>query len=1040
MCQLNRFHLIFQLILAITVLNSCQQPSPHFTTTNRFAPFSPSKNLEKDFQNPPHQARPWAFWWWLEGNIDKKGIREDLVAMKNAGLGGALIYDAGSSSYSDVRRTPSGPKYMSERWRELFKYAVKVADSLGLQISMNITSGWNDGGPWVTPQYAAKKLVWSKTKVTGPVELNQQLPLPDNVFVWNKDSLPYFWPVAALAVPVADSSDKVTPLKYFNQKAVHNVSVPQTPNGYNWNIFLQEDPSTLYQYSVHSKDIIHISRAVDSSGHIHWKVPKGDYVIYWFGYTGTGSRVSTSSPGGEGLAIDYMDTSATALQFRKVPKVLINEMKQYVGKGLKYLHDDSWELGAANWTPGFVQAFKNLRGYDPVPYLPILAGEIINNKDISNRFLYDFRRTIADLIAQNHYKRLKTLSHQNGLGIHPESGGPHPAPIDALKNLGIDDIPMGEFWAKVKTHRVQDYQRIFVKQSASAAHTYGRRYVQAEGPTSIGPQWEMDPRRLKPTIDRAFCEGLNRLVFHTFTHSPDSAGKPGYEYFAGTHFNPNITWWKQAPAYINYISRCQVLLQQGAFVGDVCFYYGNNAPNQVHLKRINPSLGAGYDYDCVDTQVLLDSMFVKDHNICLNDGMHYEVLVLPGRKTIPLKVLKKVKQLVHDGATVIGPKPERTMSLTGYPQADKEVKKIVDELWGNKDQLKEKDYGKGKVVWGKTIRQVLKERGVRPDFIAEGKKQLQDIDYIHRRYKAYDIYFVCNRKDTAQWFTADFRVTGKSPSLWFPDEGTIIPQRVFTTHKIYTSVPLYLPAYGSVFVVFKKEDKAPHIDSIQFNHTYIYPFQSEEKNISSHFVPAKDNKIIFNKPGNYTLQFSDNKKKPFSVSAVSPPKAINSNWKVYFDTAWGGPGYVTFDTLISWPQSKIKGIKYYSGTAIYKNSFSLNNDKINDHLQIILDLNTVYNLAEVKVNSRLADILWKYPFSADITPYVHQGTNQIELKVINLWPNRIIGDQFLPPDERFTHTNVIKFTKDYPLLPSGLIGPVVLKFKPVISIKQNKNG
>lgn len=1022
------------IILFIGLCWGCRttQPPP---AANPYAPFSPSRNMETGFRSPPRQAKPWAFWWWLEGNIDEEGIKTDLIAMKEVGMGGALIYDAGSSSYKDVRRTPPGPEFMSRQWQHLFAYAVKVADSLGLQISMNITSGWNDGGPWVTPAHAAKKLVWSKTIVTGPATLNQTLPLPGNLYRRNKDAHPYFWPVAVLAMPLSDSSAAVTPLTHFNQKAVHNVAVPQTPDGYNWNIFLQEDSSSLDQYSVRLKNIADVSESVDSSGRIHWKVPQGKYAIYRFGYTGTGSRVSTSSPGGEGLAIDYMDTAATDLQFSRVPEVLINQVKPFIGKGLNYLHDDSWELGAANWTGGFIQAFNRLRGYDPVPYLPVLAGEIVDNKDVSNRFLYDFRRTIADLIAANHYQRLKELAHERGLGIHPEGGGPHPAPIDALKNLGINDIPMGEFWAKVKTHRVRDYERIFVKQSASAAHTYGRRYVQAEGPTSIGPQWEMDPRRLKPTIDRAFCEGLNRLVFHTFTHSPDRAGKPGYEYFAGTHFNPNITWWKQAPAYVNYISRCQYLLQQGDFVADVCFYYGDNVPNQVHLKRIDPSLGEGYDYDWVDTQVLLDSMQVKNGDIYLNSGMHYKVLVLPDRKAIPLKVLRKIEQLVAGGATVIGTKPERSAGLSQYPGAEEAVKKIAEEVWGENGDIKERDYKQGKVVWGKTIREVLTDKGIRPDFIAAGKKQLEDVDYIHRRYKDYDIYFISNWKDTAQWFTADFRVSGKAPVFWHPDDGTTVPQSVYTSHEDHTAVPVYLPAYGSVFVVFKKADKRGQVEGIERDGENIYPFSPGPQTGDSRFVSTGKDKIALEKPGNYVVRFSDHSEKTFSLSPDYPSDTLRLGWTAHFDTAWGGPGQVSFDSLTSWTQSNTEGIKYYSGTAVYNNSFYLDKEKINRQWQVILDLNTVFNVAAVRINDGSEKILWKYPFSLDISPFVKPGENSLSIKVVNLWPNRIIGDQHLPPDKRYTHTNVIKFTKDYPLLPSGLIGPVVVKFRPVINIK-----
>ncbi|GAA4304648.1 hypothetical protein GCM10023143_09260 [Compostibacter hankyongensis] len=998
------------------------------------AAFTPSADLEKDFKHPPDQNRPWAFWWWLEGNIDSAGIRKDLSEMKKVGIRGAIIFDAGSSSYTDVRRTAAGPAFMSPAWRKLFAYANAVADSLQLQLSLNIGSGWNDGGPWVTPELASQKLTWSRTDVKGGASIRQQMPLPGNVFRYGAEQKPFFKPVATLAIRLGDSSPVVTPLKYFDLKAVHRVTGIRTPDGYDWSIFLQEDSATLQQHNARIKDVIDISDKTDSSGNLSWDAPPGDYALLWFGYTGTGAKVSTSSPGGEGLAIDYMNPAAMDLQFEKVPGVLIRDIGPLAGRSLKYLHDDSWELGAANWTPGFREAFRQKHGYDLLPYLPVMAGWILENKDVSNRFLTDFRRTIADLIAQNHYTRFRQLAHARGLGIHPEGGGPHPAPIDALLNLGINDVPMGEFWARVKTHRVQDFERIFVKQSASAAHVYGRRYVQAEGPTSIGPQWEMDPRRLKPTIDRAFCEGLNRLVFHTFTHSPDSAGLPGFEYFAGTHFNPNITWWKQAPAYVDYIARCQLLLQQGLFVGDVCYYYGDNVPNQVHLKRTDPSLGEGYDYDVANTDVLLNRMSVKDHRIFLPDGMHYEVLVLPPQKTMTLPVLKKIRQLVKEGATVIGPRPRQAAGLDGYPQADKTLEQIADEVWRDADGVHavEHVFGKGKVVCGKTIRTVLQERGVVPDFVARDKKLLQDIDYIHRSFGKYEIYFLSNRRDTAQWLTAGFRVTGAAPQLWQPDNGSIVPQAVYDTAGGHTLLPLYLPPEGSIFVIFRKGEVPAHLVSVARDGRTVFPFATAQPPAEERLEPAADGQLMTARPGQYTLKYAGGRTR--DITLTPPPAAVapDSAWRVYFSPEWGGPGGVTMDSLISWPKSTVTGIRYYSGTAVYRNTFSLQQTQLQEGRRVMLDLGSVQNLAEVSVNGKPAGVLWKLPFALDVTPWIKAGRNTVEIRVANLWPNRIIGDQQLPPGKRYTRTNVIKFKKDYPLLPSGLLGPVRVRFVPML--------
>ncbi|WP_308198900.1 glycosyl hydrolase [Chitinophaga sedimenti] len=385
--------------------------------------------------------------------------------------------------------------------------------------------------------------------------------------------------------------------------------------------------------------------------------------------------MSTHSPGGGGLAIDYMSSEAMDLQYSKTVGVLTRGQKI---PALKYLHDDSWELGASNWTPAFAQEFKAANGYDIYKYLPILTGRIIDNRDVSNNFLFDFRRTIADLIYKNHYERFADLAAQQGMGIHSESGGPHPAPLDALKNRGLNAIPMGEFWIRANTHRIEAHRRLYVKQPASAAHIYGKQFAQAEGPTSIGPHWEEDFYYMKPTLDRVYCEGLNRLVIHTFTHSPEEAGKPGNEYFAGTHFNQNVTWWEQAPAFLRWNSRISYMLSRGLFVGDVCYYYGDNVPNQVPLKHVEPGLGEGYDYDVCNTDVILHRMQVKNGRIVLPDGMSYAVLVLPDWKVITPEVLQKLEQLVRDGATVIGPKP---LAAAGLRNAGKDITALADKVW-----------------------------------------------------------------------------------------------------------------------------------------------------------------------------------------------------------------------------------------------------------------------------------------------------------------------------------------------------------------------
>lgn len=967
--------------------------------------------LEAGFRNPPDEAKARVFWWWLEGNINKTGILTDLVAMKNAGIKGAILFDAGSSSYNGMEKTSAGPVFMSKEWIGLFDYTCHIADSLGLEISLNIGSGWNDGGPWVTPELASKKLVWSELNVQGPYKLHETLPMPEKLFVPENSSDAYYKPIAVLAIKL--NGGNVKPLENFDIKAVHSIyNIPFTKNGlgYDWNIFMRKDTLPAGEAHARLEDVIDISAHVGASGRINWDVPAGNYLILRFGYTATGIKVSTHSPGGGGLAMDYMSMAAMDVQYKNVVTALT---KGHPPKSLKYLHDDSWELGASNWTADFTKEFKSANGYDIVQYLPILTGRILGNRATSNNFLYDFRRTIADLIYKNHYQRFRDLAQKEGLGIHSESGGPHPAPIDALKNLGLNAIPMGEFWIRANTHRVEPHRRLYVKQSASAAHIYGKQFVQAEGPTSIGPHWEEDFAYMKPTLDRVYCEGMNRLVLHTFTHSPQEAGIPGNEYFAGTHFNPNVTWWKQAPAFLQWNARNCFMLSRGRFVADVCYYYGDNVPNQVPLKHIDPELGEGYDYDVCNSEVILQRMSVKNGKIVLPDGMQYAVLVLPPWKDVNQTVLAKIMQLVKDGATVIGPRPE---GYAGLQQRSSDlVKAIAAAVWGDIDgkQIKENTFGKGKVIYGKTIREVLQDKGIARDVQCASRKPDALIDYIHRTTEEAEIYYIVNRNERPEYLQATFRIKDKVPELWNPDNGAIIPQSIYDTKDGRIQMPLFLAPFGSVFVVFRKAS-GKHHTSIALDGKGLFPELPADTFDVAPFVQEAEGKISYVAPGRFTLDGRSIESKLVSI-------AVNTPWLLHFDTAWGGPANTTFDQLISWTEHPDPGIKYYSGTATYSNTFNI--PPIKDQ-RVYLDLGELYNVAEVTVNGKNTGVWWTHPFRNDITAFIQPGTNRLEVKVVNLWPNRIIGDQMLPEAERFTRTNVRKFNKDYPLRKSGLIGPV----------------
>ncbi len=928
---------------------------------------SAAEPLESGWAAPPREARLRAYWWWLNGCVTKQAITRDLEEMKAKGFGGALICDADGSAQRGNERAPHGPTFLSPPWRELYRHALREADRLGLEMSLNIQSGWNLGGPMVTDDDAAKKLTWSETLVTGPTKLEQRLPEPAARDGYYRDAMIVAYPLKAKKEQDTPGDARKRPLRHWQEKAGHkplHFSAPDTT------LLLEEDSPEPGEENTLAADVIDLTAKVDEGGTLRWEAPAGSWQILRFGYTiGNRSYVSTCSEGWDGYSIDVLDAGAFRRYWDAVVEPLIADAGPLAGTTLAYLHTDSWEVEPLNWTPTMREEFNRLRGYDLLPWMPVLAGRIVESRKASNRFLHDFRKTLGDLAIDNHYRPFRERSHQHGLKIHPESGGPHAVPIDAQRCLGYNDVPMSEFWAWSWQHRIGDDNRFFVKQPASAAHTYGRRFVAAEGFTTIGPHWQETLwDNLKPSFDKACCEGLNLLVWHEFVCSPAEQGLPGIQYFAGTHLNPNVTWWSKSGPFFRYINRCQFMLQQGLFVADVCYYYGDHVPNFAQHKRTDPAhVLPGYDYDVITEEALLRRAAVRDGRIELPDGMSYRVLVLRDHRAISLAVLRKVKQLVEAGATVIGPKPSEAMSLA---HSDVEVRQIADTLW-NADR----------VVTDKTAREVLLADGVSPDFEVRGGDAQADIDYLHRRDGEADIYFVANQGKSAEAVTCTFRVAGKTPELWDPVSGGRRFAAAYTETDGRTSLPLEFAPCGSWFVVFRE------------------PAQEHPATAHTNATPR------------------------------STLRRLAGPWEVTFDPRWGGPGTVEFAELVSWPKREEPGIRFYSGTAVYRKKLQRPDEsrRLSKNERLWLDLGDVRELAEVKVNGQSCGIVWSPPFRVDVTGAVKPGTNQLEIEVVNFWPNRIIGDDALPQERRLTRTNVRKLTKDTELMDSGLFGPVVLQ-------------
>jgi hypothetical protein len=934
--------------------------------------------LDEGWKNPPPLARTRVWWWWLNGNVDRAGLTRDLEELRAKGFGGANIIDAGGDEQRGNRRVPHGPDFASPAWRELFVHALAEADRLGLELGFNIQSGWNLGGPTVRPENAAKTITFTETSVTGGGRVSLALPAPKALEDFYRD-------VAVLAYPARGQSGpkRTDGIPDLEQKAYFKYPGRFTATAA-WHLLTPGDPLP-EDVVIRPDEVRDLTVHLSPSGTLDWDAPPGEWRILRLGYTLKGSHVSTHSEGGGGRAIDYLDATAFETYWREVLAPMFAAARPYLGRSLRYLHTDSWELGPVNWTRLMPDEFRRRRGYDLRPFLPVFANRVVGSREVATRFLNDFRRTLAELIAENKYQAFSRHARAHGLGIHPESGGPHAAPIDALRNLGLNDLAMGEFWAPSPTHRVKLEERFFVKQTSSAAHIYGRRISLAEAFTSIGPQWEEDPRSLKSTFDRAACEGHNLTMWHTFSSTPASAGVPGQAYFAGTHLNPNVTWWPQAGAFIAYLNRCHFLLQQGLPVGDVLHFYGENIPSFVRLKADDPArTGGEYDYDVIDLEALLTRTRTDaTGRIVLPDGTSYALLSLTPHDAISLPALRHVASLVRAGATLTGRRPARPYSLSGYPEADREFAALAEELWGPADRGADvaagpRLSGRGRVYGDVGAQAVLRQMGVARDFTWQGAAT-DTIDYLHRRTDTADVYFVANLEKRSAAGTAEFRVVGRRPELWDPVTGAVRPAAGWREADGRTRVPLRLAADQSVFVVFRTPAAATGA------------------------APA-----------------------PPAAEEREPAALVNLRgpWAVRFDPKWGGPAEEIFDELTDWAEHPEEGIRHYSGAATYAINFGL--PALPEGRRVYLDLGELRNLAEVELNEKPLGVLWTSPFRVEVTGLLRERENHLRVKVVNLWPNRLIGDQKLPPEARRTKTNITKFEQpeNQRLLPSGLFGPV----------------
>jgi len=726
---------------------------------------------------------------------------------------------------------------------------------------------------------------------------------------------------------------------------------------------------------VRKGDVLDLTSKMGSDGSLDWTPPPGQWVVLRMGYSLLGVSNHPASPEGTGFEVDKLSPE----HVKAYMDAYLDNYKSAVGplmgaRGLGFLISDSWEAGAQNWTDRMIQEFTRRRGYDPHPWLPVLTGRVVESAEASDRFLWDFRRALSDMLTEYHYDQITAILKQRGMGHYGESHEAGRAFVgDGMEAKRTNDVPMSAMWTqRPGVNAEQHGYNADIRESASVAHLYGKTYVAAESMTAGSNAWGWCPATLKPTADKELAMGLNRFVIHTSVHQPLLDKGPGLSLGPfGQWFTRNETWAEPARAWVTYLARSSFLLQQGRFVADVAYYYGEDSNVTALFRDTAPPVPAGYNFDYINADALVHLLSVVDGQLAAPSGMRYRVLALdPNSRHMSLPVLRKIRDLVSAGAAVAGPKPLSTPSLS---DDEAEFRRLVDELWGSGTSSGGARTGKGTVTAEGSLGDVLKRLAVPPDF--EHTKPQPDtvLLAVHRSLADGDLYFVDNRNDREEDVEATFRVSGKEAELWHADTGLREPAS-FRIANGRTTVPLHLEPWGAVFVVFRK------------------PAAS-----SARALPA---------------------------ASERPLATLEGAWELRFQPGRGAPERVTLDRLASWSTSADTGVKYFSGTGTYTRTIDAEAGWFAPGAHQWLDLGDVQNLAEVSVNGKDLGIVWKKPFRVDMTGAAKPGPNRIEVKVTNLWVNRMIGDRQPQAPTQYTFTRPVFYKAGSPLLPSGLLGPV----------------
>ena len=738
-----------------------------------------------------------------------------------------------------------------------------------------------------------------------------------------------------------------------------------------WDSYIWEDQEELTgaDLKIDERQILDISNRMDADGVLYWKVPPGEWKVLRLGMVPTGTTNAPSAPQGKGYEIDKASRDIARFHFDNYVGELIKRVPKENRSALKYVIADSYEQGSQNWTDGFEQRFVKQFGYNPKKYLPVFTGRVVNSVEESNRFLWDLRRAVADAVAYEYVGGLREVSNEHNLKLWLENYGHWGYPSEFLMYGGQSNLVAGEFWNEGTLGDIE------CKSGSSAAHIYGKPVTSAEAFTASGKAYLRHPALLKKRGDWSFTEGINHFVLHLYIHQPDDQRVPGVNAWFSTEFNRHNTWFTQSKTWIYYLRRCQHLLQQGQYVADVCYFIGEDAPMMTGAR--NPELPKGYSYDYINAEVILERLSVENGKFVLPDGTSYSVMVLPPQKTMRPELLTRLEDLVSQGGVIFGQAPERSPSLTNYPECDQQVRSIAQQLWGAEKDASSgiKKHGNGFVVDAMDLKTTLETLEIYKDVdIAEDIPVL----WTHRSMPGLEIYFLTNQSEQVITFEPSFRVSGLKPQLWDAVTGQIRILNEYIEKDGRISVPIKMEAHQSWFVVF-----------------------------TNYSVGAAEGHEV-NFPGFKIFQ------------------QIDAEWTVDFLNKEIGPeNPVKFESLSDWSTSENEKIKYYSGTAKYEASFELSG--VPNEEELFINLGEVSVMARVKVNGVDLGGVWMAPYRLNATGHLTRGINKVEIDVVNLWRNHLIKDKKLPVEERYTWHLVDDIRPDEAPHSSGLIGPVTIE-------------